>query len=158
MLAALLLVGLGIVSTMAFTFDTATINTPTTVVASEQTEGKISGMTILPGKADGSIVYLRVTLEDSNDKAWTLQMLDAAGDPLDVSGYSTAFDIDYKEPGGTFTDPSETVDEAEGYAEWTSTQSGTTVWIKLEGDASAESDDGLYHNIEGIIISAIDSA
>ena len=158
-LGFLILMGLGIVSTMAFTFDDTTISTPETIVSGAQTQGEIATMKILPGKLDGSVVYFVITLDDNAAKSWTLQMLDASGDPLDVSSYTTAFDITYKEPGDAFGNPATQSDSlAEGYSEFTTAATtGTTVWVKLVGDETAGEDDGLYHNIGSVVISASDS-
>ena len=159
-MAMLLLIGFGVMSTMAFTLDTTTISTPETLVSGEQIAGEIATMRILPGRLDGSIVYFIVTLDDNAAKSWTLQLLDSSGDLLDVSAYNTAFDIMYKEPAGTFAAPATQADSlGEGYSDFTTlATTGTTVWIKLVGDETAGAADGLYHNIGAVIISAVDTA
>lgn len=168
-LGFLVLMGLGVVSTMAFTFDDGTITAPETIVSGAQLEGDITDLKILPGKLDGSVVYFKVTIGNNGDEDWTLQMLDGSGNMLDVTADGgewgdtdgTAFNIEFKEPGDAFADPTtESLSLGEGYVEFTTDGlTGTTVWIKLSGDKTdAGALDGLYHEIGSIIISAADTS
>jgi len=88
-LAFLLLVGLGAVSTMAFSLgeSTSTVAAPVTITG-DGTEN-ITDVKVLPYKGDDG-VYLKITVNTADSMTFYVQFIDDdSGDAIDMSAYDT---------------------------------------------------------------------
>ncbi len=76
---------------------------------------------------------------------------------LDKPGFPVEIEEDQIEPGGGAFGAvgSATYNEEEGYMEFTTTQSGTRVWLKLTGDQTGT--DGIFGDTDSLVIAAQDS-
>jgi len=145
-IAMLLLIGLGVVSTMAFTLNAigTDVIPKAYSVDTTQTTGNITAVRITPFlNADG--IVLKVTLQKGDATQLDFDFDDGSA-MLDLSsGYVFAF----KDTNDNTTYTSTgivTTDAADGHIEVPLTSGDATIWLKITGTA-------IYTDIEGLILS-----
>ena len=108
--ALLVLLGLGIVSTLAFTVNSSTGVVPNPVLIEDEADNDISRIVVLPG-AGASANAIRMLIQvsqawDANDKLeCTFLFGDSSYDPIDITG-ATA---EYRVVGGSWSSASNVV-------------------------------------------------